>query len=140
MSKTDFDRIESLENWITWSFLKGELKWSSGEIAYEMWVNEQRLIEWVNSRNVALANIAKGQTKRVEQMIADLRAKHIKEEPKKRELDLNVRKVVSLFYLEHDENLAETANALKVNFNDFRAWWQRNLGVINQELRKLKQG
>jgi len=105
-----------------------------------MWVNERRLIEWVNTRNVAMANIAKGQTKKAEQMIADLRAKHIKEEPKKRELDLNVRKVVSLFYLEHDENLAETANALKVNFNDFRAWWQRKLGVINQELRKLKQG
>jgi hypothetical protein len=125
---------------VIWSFLKGELKWSSAEIAYEMWVNERRLIEWVNSRNVAMANIANGQTKKVEQYIKDLKAKHIKAEPKKRELDLNVQKVVKLFYLEQDENLADTANALKVDFSDFKAWWQRKLGIINQELRKIRQG
>jgi hypothetical protein len=137
--KTDFSLIESLENWVTWSFLRGELKWSTSEVAYEMWVNEQRLVEWVNARRIPMENTAKGQIKKVEQMKKDLRAKYVKEdETKKRELDLDVKKVVKLYI--DDPSLPSIAKKLKVDYGDFLKWWNKNLQNINALWRRENRG
>jgi hypothetical protein len=46
----DFSDIETLERWLTWKYMTETLRWGVAKVAYEMRVNERRLLEWVNAR------------------------------------------------------------------------------------------
>lgn len=135
MIPEEFKKIESLENFLTYNFMRGELGWPNKRIAYEMDVNEDRLIEWINARRGAMEKISKGSPGSVRGLNTELRRKYITnavKEKKKKEIDL--KKVVTLF--QAGNGIREIANALKVDKNDFREWWNNNLPVINQQIRK----
>ena len=131
----NFEKIESLENWVAWKYLSGELGWAPQRIAYELWVNAQRLLEWVSARGAEMSRMADKQPEKVK----ELRQKWEKQYPisqsaDREMLNLDIKKVVKLH--RDGYTLTDISNKLKVNHGDFIYWWNRKLALINQELRK----
>jgi len=135
MNKKELSHIETLENAVKWDYFKQALNWSTEKVAYEMYLNEKRLREWVNKRATVITNLIEANPgmvktirKRLEKEIPVL-----EEKPEKR-LNLDIRKVVK----KHKEgnSLTQLAKIFKCDRDDFRRWWSDNLGIINQEFRK----
>jgi len=135
MNKKELNSIESLENAVKWDYFKRVLNWPIDKIAYEMRLNERRLLEWVNARSAIITKLVGSETGKVKAIRAELGKKYPlpKDTPKKR-LDLNIIKIVT----EHKEgkSLNQIAKKFKCNPVDFRRWWSDNLGLINQEFRR----
>jgi len=135
---SDFSKIESLENWIAWTYLSGELGWAPQRIAYELWVNAQRLLEWINARGHEMERLADKQPGQVKEIRAKWQERYPVAKPEdKADLNLDVKKVVKL----HREGykLHEISKKLKVKHSDFIYWWNQHLHGeygINAELRK----
>jgi len=135
MNKKESNGIETLENAVTWDYLKRVMNWPTGKIAYEMYLNEKRLLEWVNKRPTIITKLIKSQTGRVKAIRAELKKKYPlpKDTPRKR-LDLNIIKIVKEY--KNNKSFNQLAKKFKCDPSDFRRWWSDNLQIINQEYRK----
>jgi len=135
MNKTELSHIETLENAVKWDYLKRVLNWPTDKIAYEMYLNERRLREWVNKRATVITNLMKSNTGMVkkirEQLVKDLPAEKA---GSKKQLNLNIIQVVKKY--KEGKSLAQLAKIFKCERSDFMRWWTDNLGIINQEYRK----
>ena len=130
-----YDHIETLENAVTWDYLKRVLNWPTAKIAYEMYLNEKRLLEWVNKRATIITKLIESQTGRVKAIRAGLTKQYPlpKDMPRKR-LDLNIIKIVKEY--KKGKSFDQMAKPFKCSPGDFRRWWSDNLAIINQEFRK----
>ena len=131
----DFKKIESLENWVAWKYLSGEMRWAPQRIAYELWVNVQRLLEWVSARGAEMERMADKQPGKVKELRARWEEKYpVSKAEDRPALNLDLNKIVKL----HREGykLNEISSKLKIEHGDFIHWWNQNLGAINLELRK----
>ena len=135
MNKTELSHIETLENAVRWDYLKRVLNWPVGKIAYEMYLNEKRLIEWTNKRAAVMTRMLKSNPGVVKK-IRDKIKKEIPIEEVKPEkiLNLNIIQVVKK-YKEGNSPL-QLAKIFKCKQGDFFRWWSDNLRIINQEYRK----
>ena len=135
MNKKELNGIETLENAVTWDYLKRELSWPTDKIAYEMYLNERRLLEWINKRSTIITKLMKSEPGRIKAIRAELKKEYPlpKNTPRKR-LDLNIIKIAK----EHKNNKSfnQLAKKFKCDPIDFRRWWSDNLQIINQEYRK----
>ena len=135
MSK--YSKIESLENWVTWSYLRDKLKWPTSQVAYEMEVNERRLVEWVNARASAMNNLAKANTGKIEKLEAELAERYAKKEKEDVLPTHDANKVVKM--LDDGLKLNEIANKLKCDHELFIKWYTSNLQAINAAWKRLKR-
>ena len=135
MNKKESNGIETLENAVTWDYLKRVMNWPTGKIAYEMYLNEKRLLEWVNKRPTIITKLIKSQTGRVKAIRAKLSKKYPlpKDVPAKR-LNLNIIQIVKEY--KGGKPLNQLAKKFKCDPIDFRRWWSDNLQIINQEYRR----
>jgi len=135
MNKTDLDHIETLENTVKWDYFKRVLNWPTSKVAYEMNVNERRLIEWVNARATVITKLLKSDAGRAKAIREELEKEYplLKAEAEKK-LSLNIIQVVKKY--KEGNALPQLAKIFKCNTKDFRRWWNDNLPVINQEYRK----
>lgn len=136
MELKDFSYIESLENAVKWDYFKGTLGWDEDKIAYEMNVHPRRLIEWVNQRMSVVVGLLKSDPEKVKAIKKKLEEQYPtpEQEESKKKLKLNIKQVVKKF--KEGKSLKELATIFKVEFNEFRLWWNDNLQVINQEYKK----
>jgi len=134
MTKKDFSSIESLDNWVKWQFFRGELKWSSQETAYEMDVNERRLLEWVDHRKAAMQKVAKSQIKKVEKLKESLRQKYVTKDEAKREVEFDIKKAVK--YLDDGLSIKEIADKFNIKYADFILAWNKKIQLLNNEWRR----
>lgn len=140
----EFDHIESLENAVKWDYFKGVLGWDLDRIAYEMNCHPRRLTEWINRRAATVTQLLKSDKARVDKLRKELEKRYpipaveTKQERQKREKieKLEIVTVVKEFI--KGRSIADLARIFKVDFNDFRIWWNRNLPVINQQVRQLR--
>jgi len=140
----EFDHIENLENAVRWDYFKRILNWPIEKIAYEMYQNDKRLLEWANKRASTITALIKAEPERVKKIRKGLEKEYVptagetKEEAIKREKieKLNIQKVVREFI--KGKSLADLARIFKVDFNDFRLWWNQNISVINQQVSQLR--
>jgi len=131
----DFSKVESLENWIAWKYLREELLWSPPKIAYELGVNERLLMEWVNASGATMTRLAGKQPEKVREIYEVLRKKHPIAQAVDQEMpNIDIKKAASL--LNQGFTMQEIAKKLKVDYNRFRFWWQENLRLINEEIKK----
>ncbi len=130
------EKMETLENCVKINFFRDRRGWTMAQIAYELNFNLQRMIEWVNSRGTAIAQIMKQDpavTKRImAQMDKDYPLKPAKEEKK---LKLDVNRVVK--FLKEGRGLMEIANLYHCKYNDYRIWHNDNLKLINQRMKSI---
>ena len=132
----DFTNIESLENWIAWDYFRNELEWATQKIAYELDVNERKLMEWVNARASTMSRMVDQQPGKAKKIRAELREKYPSSQPVDRELlEIDVTKIAKL--LQKDFNLREIAKKLKYKYDDFIFAYNRNLKLINAKLKNL---
>jgi len=135
MTKNELSHIETLENAVKWDYFKQALNWSTEKIAYEMYLNERRLREWVNKRATIITELIKANPGAVKTIRKRLEKEvPISEEKPEKRLNLDIRKVVK----KHKEgnSLTQLAKIFKCDGDDFRRWWSDNLSIINQEFRK----
>lgn len=135
MSK--YSKIESLENWVAWMYLRGTLKWPAKQIAYELEVNEQRLIEWVNARTTAMNNQAKAQTGKVAEIEAQLKKRFAEKDTDEDIPTYDVKRVVKM--LIDGFNLPEIAEKLKADRSQFLYWYNANLQLIHNAWKRAKR-
>lgn len=132
----EFNSIETLTNWLAWKYFKARLDWSTDKVAYEMNVNERRLIEWVNKRNSAMSAVEHAQVGDVKRIMAELEEQYPPDVPDVEVLpNIKVNDVVKM--LKEDKTMDEIAHAVKCPIDTFRRWWTVNLPLINAQLRKL---
>jgi hypothetical protein len=130
------DRYDSLENWAIWSYLRGTLEWPVNRIAYELDLNEQRLLEWVNENSTKMSDLARANPEKVAKMRADIEKRYPPEpEDEPKVPKITIRKAVEL--LTNGKTLNEIAKIAKCPEPDFKTWWNQNLALINIEYRKL---
>lgn len=128
---TDYSKIESLNNWIAWSYLKDKLNWPTTKIAYELNLNEQLLIEWVNARMTTMNKLALAKKEDVKVIETQLAEKYPMEQPKFMALpNVNLTKVVNL--LLEGKTIKEVAEEVGIKLDVFRAWYSRNMQVIDK--------
>jgi len=135
MNKTELSHIETLENAVRWDYLKCVLNWPMDKVAYEMYVNERRLREWVNNRASVITRMIKSNPGVVKSVRKKLEKEFPAEEVKQsKTLSLNIIQVVK----KHKEGKTplQLAEIFKCDRSDFMRWWSDNLGIINQEFRK----
>ncbi len=127
---TDFSKIESLNNWIAWNYLKGTLNWPTAKIAYELNLNEILLLEWVGARMTAMNRMATQKKEEVKMIEAQLAEKYPMEQPKFMALpNVNLTKVVNL--LLEGKSIKEVAEEMNVKLDVFRSWYNRHIQLIN---------
>ena len=132
---SDFSKIESLENWVAWDYFRNELGWSPQKIAYELDVNERKLIEWVNARASTMTRMVDQQPGKAKKIKAELQEKHPTSQPADREtLDIDTNKVAKL--LKEGYKLPEIAKKLKYKYDDFIFAYNRMLSEINAIFRR----
>jgi len=130
-----FDQMESFENAVMWDYFKRVLNWPIDKIAYEMNVNERRLLEWINGRASVITGLLKSDKGKVETIREGLEKKYpLPEKEKRKGLKLDIMQVVKKY--KEGNPIPELAKIFKCDLNDFRQWWNDNLPVINQEFRK----
>ena len=133
---SDFSKIESLENWVAWDYFRNELGWAIQKIAYELEVNERKLIEWVNARTHEMSRMVDQQPGKVKKIRAELQEKFPTSQPADREmLNIDVTKVAKL--LQKDYKLQEIAEKLKYKYDDFIFAYNKRLSEVNAKLRTL---
>jgi len=133
---SDFSKIESLENWVAWDYFRNELGWAVQKIAYELEVNERKLIEWVNARGSEMSRMVGQQPGKVKKIRAELQEKYPTSQPADREvLNIDINKVVKL--LHEGFKLPEIARKLKYKYGDFIFAYTKRLQEINALFRKL---
>ena len=132
----EFNNIETLTNWLAWKYFKSHLNWPTDKIAYEMNVNERRLIEWVNLHAAAMSAMERSQAGEVARIMAELGEKYPPEVPDPEALpEIKISDVVKL--LKEDKTMGEIAHAVRCPIDTFRRWWTVNLPLINAQLRKI---
>lgn len=128
--------METLENCVKINFFRDRRGWTMAQIAYELNFNLQRMMEWVNSRGTAIAQIMKTDpafTKRLMlQLDKDYPLEEVKEEKK---LKLDVNKVVK--FLKEGLSLMEIAKKFHCKYNNYRIWHNDNLKLINQRMKNI---
>jgi len=126
--------METLENCVKINFFREKRGWTMAQIAYELNFNLQRMVEWVNSRGTAIAQIMKTDpavAKRImAQMDKDYPLKPVKEEKR---LKLDVNKVVK--FLKEGLSLMEISKKFHCKYNNYRIWHNENLNLINQRMK-----
>lgn len=128
-------QLYDLKTWVTWGYMRNTLNWTPDKIAYELELNEKRLIEWVNKSGIEMNTLVSTNPGIVKTYREELEAKYAEPEEKAKKLpNINMEKVVKM----HRDgfNLQEMAKKLKVKFEDFRAWWHENLGIINEKIKR----
>lgn len=131
----EFNNIETLTNWLAWKYFKTQLDWPTDKVAYELNVNERRLIEWVNKRNSAMSAVERAQAGDVKRIMAELEEQYpVPVEPTEKMPEIRVNDVVKM--LKEDKAMDEIALAVKCPIDKFRHWWTVNLPLINAQLRK----
>lgn len=131
----NFSKIESLENWVAWDYFRNKLGWSPQKIAYELDVNERKLMEWVNARASAMTRMVDQQPAKVKKMLKELKEKHPSSQPADRELlNIDIKKVVKL--LREGFSVYEIAKKLKYKYDDFIYAYNKNLKTINALMRR----
>ena len=137
-NKKDYNQIESLENWVAWTWLTGVRAWSLAKTAYELHLNERRLIEWVNARSATMNKLMKAHPKKVETILKDLKKRFPKEVKKESKLpNIQLKRVLGL--LAEGLSIPEMAAELKVKPDDFRTWYNANLQLINSQIKMRPQ-
>ena len=134
----DYSAIESLENWVAWGYLREELNWPVDKIAYELNVNERRLIEWVNARAASMNKQAAGAKDKVKKYREQIEKRFPK--PKINDTgfpNIKVSDVVKALLDCH--SFSELTEHLKVDPEKFRLWYGQNLQLINELYRKAVQ-
>lgn len=135
MPKKKFENIESLENWVAWDYFKSILHWPNDRIAYELDVNERKMIEWVGERGARMTELMKSQPEKVKTIKADLQEKHpIAIAKDREEPNITIKKAVEM--LRDGKQPRDIAKAVKCPEGDFLYWWGRNNQAINTEFRK----
>jgi len=133
---SDFLKIESLENWVAWDYFRNQLGWAIQKIAYELDVNERKLVEWVNARSAAMTRLAGQQPGKVKKIRAELQKKYPTSQAVDREmLNIDIAKIAKL--LKKDFRLPEIAKKLKYKYDDFIFAYNKRLPEINAKLRNL---
>ena len=140
----DFSTIETLENAVKWHYFKSVLAWPIEKIAYEMNMHPGRLSEWVNIRAAEITALIKANKGRVEAIREKLEKDYPpppretkKERMQRQRIEkLDVKAVARDFI--KDESPNSLAEKYKIEPSQFRQWWSRNIGVINQEVGKLR--
>ena len=133
----DFSHIETLENAVKWHYFRNDLSWPIDKTAYEMNVNERRLIEWVNARASVITGLLKSDPGKVDAIREKLKEQHappqLEESPEVLKLD-PVK--VGREYMKGELSLYDLAVKFKCDYNKFRVWWNRNLSVINAQMKR----
>lgn len=140
----EYDHIESIENAVKWDYFRRVLGWELDKIAYEMCQHPRRLVEWTNRRAATITQLLKSDKGKVEKIRKELERQYPppvvetkKERKRKEKIDkLNIKSVVKEF--NKGRSIADLARIFKVDFNDFRLWWNKNLAVINQQVKQLR--
>lgn len=130
-----FSDIESLKNWVCWYYFKTELGWTNEKIAYEMNVNERRLIEWVNKRGAVMNDLQTKRSIEADKIIENLEKKYPIETPKETKVPkIDFDKVEKLF--NKGLSLQEIAKKIKCPFSKFKLWWQKNVHQIESRMKE----
>lgn len=140
----DFSKIETLENAVKWDYFRRVLAWPIEKIAYEMNVHTDRLKEWTNIRASAITAFLKTEKGRIEAIRDGLEKEYPPPLPETKEArvqrqrieKLNVKAVAKDYMKDPAPN--KLAEKYKIDPTQFRSWWGRNIGVINQEVNKLR--
>ena len=129
-------QMETLENCVKINFFRAQRKWTMEQIAYELGFNLQRMVEWVNSRGAAIAQIMKTDPAVAKRLMAQLEKDYplapVKEEKK---LKLDVTRVVK--FLKEGLSLVEIAKKFHCKYNNYRIWHNENLKLINQKMKSI---
>lgn len=140
----DFSKIETLENAVKWHYFKSVLVWPLEKIAYEMDHHPKRLAEWTNIRASAITALLKAEPKKAEKIREKLEKIYPpppNETKKERIFREKVEKLdptrVAEDYVK-DPSLENLIKKYKVRPSDFRQWWSRNIGVIDQKVRQIR--
>lgn len=133
--------LESLENAVKWDYFKSILGWPTEQIAYEMNWNTRRLLEWTNKRAAIITELLKSDVGKVKAIRKKLEKEYpIPKEKSRKELKLETiqvaKKYKELKEVGAGNLLQELAKLFKCDFNEFRLWWNRNLPVINEQVRR----
>jgi len=129
----DFTDIESLENWVTWTYLRGTLDWDPKKIASVIGTTEEHLLQWTGLRATQMNKMVRTAPGKVEEILEKLREKFAPpEEAERKPIEPNFNKVITLY--REGNSPDEIAKKLGINTAEFRMWWQRNLPVINRKL------
>lgn len=129
-------RMETLENCVKINFFRAQRKWTMDMIAYEMGFNLQRMIEWVNSRAVAIAQTMKTDPAVTKNLMAQLERDYpLPKVEKVKKLKLDVTRVVK--FLKEGLSLQEIAKKFHCKYNNYRIWHNENLGLINQRMKNV---
>jgi len=132
----DFSHIETLENAVKWHYFRNDLGWPIDKTAYEMNVNERRLVEWVNARASVITGLLKSDQGKAEAIREKLKeAYSLPEEEKQKQLKLNVIQVARE-YKKGGLSLQDMAKKFKCDSNKFRVWWNENLSIINAQMKR----
>ncbi len=130
------EAMQTLENCVKINFFRERRGWTMAQIAYELNFNLQRMMEWVNSRGTAIAQIMKQDpavSKRIMiQMDEEYPLEPVKEEKK---LKVDVNKAVK--FLKEGLSLMEIAKKFRCNYNLYRIWHNDNLKLINQRMKNI---
>jgi len=136
---SEWENIESLENWAAWGYLREELNWPVDKIAYELNVNERRLIEWVNARAASMNKQAAGAKDKVKKYREQIEKRFPKPEINDAGFpNIKVNDVVKA--LLDGNSFAELAGQFKADPVKFKLWYGQNLQLINELYRKAVQG
>ena len=134
----DYKQIESLENWVAWTWLTSVRGWGPSKTAYELHLNERRLIEWVNARSGVMNKLMKAHPKKVEAILKDLKKRFPEKVKAESKLpNIQLKRVLGL--LAEGLTIPEMAEKFKCKPDDFRAWYNANLHLINSQIRMRPQ-
>lgn len=135
MPKKKFDSIESLENWVAWDYFKSVLYWPNDKVAYELDVNERKLIEWIGERGAKMTELAGAQPGKVNATRKDLEERYPVEVVKDPTIpNITIKKVVEM--LRDGKQPREIAASVKCPEGDFLLWYGNQNQAVNAEFRK----
>lgn len=129
-------KMETLENCVRINFFRSRRSWTMEQIAYELNFNLRRMVEWVNSRAAAIAQIMKTDPAVAKNLMAQLEKDYpLPKVEKEKKLKLDVTKVAK--FLKEGLSLAEVAKKFHCKYNNYRIWHNDNLGLINQKMKNI---
>ena len=140
----EYDTPEALARWVAWKYMTEELSWTASKVAFELDLNEEKFIAWVNGGAAVMNRRLDQNQGKVRDILRDLMKKYPAKATAPDTLPtLNVAKVVEAVMPSiRDEkpiDLVALAKHMKVNTEVFRAWYEQNLGEINVRLRQAQK-
>ena len=129
------DAPDLLRDYLTFDYLSRR-GMSNADIAYELHVNERRLIEWISRHSAAMTRLMTVHQIAVDKMRAEIEEEYAVKDDTPQGwnpvLTMALMQKVAQMMMEK-KPFADIAKACGCNEGEFRAWWDRNKALINEK-------